>query len=154
MDSKPYSVVSQRRNSIVASYIPIETKENKPSIQQEIQQLKRGIVGDLRRSFVPRQENKLDSFVPRQENKLESLIQSAVSPNQMTVVQKIVDIDNQDASPAEIKRGLVGELKRAFTSREELSKSISPTVKETIETNDQEVQPPTVTSDLQVILKE
>ena len=179
VDSKPYSVVSHRKNSIVASYIPIETKENKPSIQQEIQQLKRGFVGDLRRSFVPRQENKPDSFVPRQENKpdsfvprqenrqekekekekekenkLESLVQSAASPEQITVVQKIVDIDNQDASPAEIKRGLVGELKRAFTSREDLTKPISLIVKENIETKDQEVQPPTVTSDLQVILKE
>jgi hypothetical protein len=175
VDTKPYSVITHRKNSIVASYVPLEGKEKdtKPNIQQEIQQIKRGVVGDLRRSFVPRQENKPDSFVPRtdsfvprtekpdsfvprtekpdsfvprQENKLESLVQST-GPEQPTIVQKITEIDTSETNVTEVKKGIVGDLKRIFVARQE---SLSPKEKES---QDQDLLP-TVTSDLQVILKE
>jgi hypothetical protein len=70
------------------------------------------------------------------------LVQSA-APEQSTIVQKITDIDDV----AEIKKGIVGDLKRAFVTRQE---ALPPMEKEI---QDQDI-PPTVTSDLQVILKE
>jgi hypothetical protein len=100
VDSKPYSIVHNRKASIT-SYIPVnnavESKSHHKPTQKEVENIPKGIIGDIKRSFASRKQ---DEPVPvKREEELPSYTKSA---------QK--EIEN-------IPKGIIGDLKRAFSVR-------------------------------------